>query len=91
MAIWTELARMAGGADALAEHAAAHIAADEPLHALHLIEIALSDDPRHEGSLRAQATVLEMLIEQTQGHTFDDLAYLEDALSQTRAKLNGER
>jgi alkyl sulfatase BDS1-like metallo-beta-lactamase superfamily hydrolase len=88
-AIWPELAALAGGPDALAEHASAHLAAGRPVHALHFVEIALSADPRHRATREAQVAALHELIERTRGETHDELAWLESELAQANAALEG--
>jgi alkyl sulfatase BDS1-like metallo-beta-lactamase superfamily hydrolase len=88
-AIWPELSELAGGPDALAEHAAAHAAAGRPVEALHFVEIALAADPSHHATREAQIAALEQLIEQTQGKTYDELAWLESELENARAAIAG--
>jgi len=83
-AIWPELAEAAGGPDALAGRAAAHVAGGRPEQALHLTEIALAADPGHAAATEARIAALEQLIERTGGDTFDDLSYLEAELAEAR-------
>jgi alkyl sulfatase BDS1-like metallo-beta-lactamase superfamily hydrolase len=59
-AIYSELAELAGGADAVAKRARAHADAERPLEALHFAEIALSADAKHKGALEAQRDALKL-------------------------------
>ena len=79
-AIWPELAELAGGPDALAERAAAHVAEGRPVEAMHFVEIALAAEPRDRAAREAQIAALEQLIERTGGKTYDELAWLEGEL-----------
>ena len=47
------LVELAGGADAVAGRAAELLAADDPVGAIHLAEVALSGEPRHGGAREA--------------------------------------
>jgi alkyl sulfatase BDS1-like metallo-beta-lactamase superfamily hydrolase len=89
-AIWRELAELAGGPDALAERAAAHVAAGRPVEAIHFTDIALSVDPRHREAREAQIAALEQLVERNRGTTYDDLAWLEGELALAHAALAPE-
>ena len=44
-AVWADLTELSGGSSALADRAAAHVAAGRPVEALHLTDIALASDP----------------------------------------------
>ncbi len=55
-----ELAALAG-VDALTERARAHLTAGRPLHALHLLEVALAGDPAYRGALEARRDALQAL------------------------------
>jgi glyoxylase-like metal-dependent hydrolase (beta-lactamase superfamily II) len=85
-AIWAELVELAGSPDVLAERAARHVKQGEPLHALHLTEIALSVDDRHLPSLEAHTAALELLLDQA-GNNFDELGYLESELDRYQTIL----
>lgn len=87
-AVWPELAELAGGPDVLAARAAAHVAANRPLEALHLTDIALSVDPAHRGAREAEIAALEVLIDQGQGRYYDEIGWLEGAIKRARAALD---
>ncbi|MAG31313.1 MAG: hypothetical protein CL908_10550 [Deltaproteobacteria bacterium] len=60
-AVQPELAALAG-VDAIAEKAAAHVAAGENLEALHLLEVSLAGDPSHRASLETRLEALANLL-----------------------------
>jgi alkyl sulfatase BDS1-like metallo-beta-lactamase superfamily hydrolase len=86
-AIWTELAELAGGPDVLAQRAAAHVAAGQPVEALHFVEIALAADPKHRGARQAQIGALEQLLDRTGGEPYDEVHWLETELALVEAVL----
>jgi alkyl sulfatase BDS1-like metallo-beta-lactamase superfamily hydrolase len=86
-AVATEVCELAGGPDVLAARAAAHVERDEPVEALHLIELALAVEPHHRGAREAQVAALETLIDRTGGETFDELAYLESEIAAAREAI----
>jgi alkyl sulfatase BDS1-like metallo-beta-lactamase superfamily hydrolase len=64
-AIYPELAGLAG-ADALVEHARDHTAAGRPVHALHLLEIALGPEANDRPALEARREALVQLLEKAE-------------------------
>ena len=62
-AIEPELAALAG-VDALVARAGAHVEADRPLEALHLLEVALAGDPGHPEALSVRRAALSNLLEE---------------------------
>ena len=58
--VYPELTELAG-ADALAERARAHVEAGRPVHALHLLDIALGGEPLHRPALEARREALQRL------------------------------
>lgn len=88
--IWPELIDMAGGPDAMAERAAAHVAAGEPLEALHFTDMVLAHHPNHVESLDAERGALELLQTRDSGYDFDITRFLEleiRRVSQLRREL----
>lgn len=83
-AIWGELAELAGGPSVLAARAAAHVAAGEPVEALHFTDIALSIDPDHREAREAQIAALEILLERTGGDPWDEIRWLEGEIERAR-------
>jgi alkyl sulfatase BDS1-like metallo-beta-lactamase superfamily hydrolase len=86
-AIWGELAEMAGGPDVLAGRAAGHVAADRPLEALHLIDIALSVDPAHRTTLQTKLEALQILLDRSGRENYSEVHWLESEMDAARAAL----
>ena len=86
-AIWSELAEMAGGSDALAARAQGKVEAGKPVEALHFTDIALSVDESHQAARRAELAALELLLERSQGRNFDEVGWLESAIETAREYL----
>jgi glyoxylase-like metal-dependent hydrolase (beta-lactamase superfamily II) len=82
-----ELCALAGGPEVIADAAAAHVAADRPLEALHLIEVALESDPRHRGLRETQIAALEILLERTGGENWSEVRWLETEIEWVREAL----
>lgn len=84
-----EIAALAGGADPLALRARAHLDAGEPVEALHLVEVALAVDPKHEAALRAQLDALRALRERAvaAGGNFQELGWLAYRIRATEQVL----
>ena len=60
--VYPDVAALAGS-DALAARAEEHLAADRPLEALHLSEIALAGEPEHLAATAARRKALERILE----------------------------
>jgi alkyl sulfatase BDS1-like metallo-beta-lactamase superfamily hydrolase len=63
--VYPEVVELAG-IDALVARANAHIEAGRPVHALHLLEIALGPDGSHAAALQARRAALEILLEEAE-------------------------
>ncbi|HWI11036.1 MAG TPA: MBL fold metallo-hydrolase [Burkholderiaceae bacterium] len=84
--VYAELAE-AAGCDALAERAAARLAADEPLHAIHLAEIALAGAPTHRPALQVYLDAHERMLAQSHPGNRWEHFWLQGEIDATRAKL----
>lgn len=77
-AVFAELSEIAGN-EKLVAHARAHVEAGRPLHALHLLEIAIGGDPSDRAALMARRDALEILLERARplnnGYELDWLQY----------------
>lgn len=60
--IYSELAQLAGG-DALIALASEHLGADEPVKALHMLEIALAGEPGNKQALAVRLQALQLLLQ----------------------------
>lgn len=87
-AINTDLAELAGGAAPLAGRAREHVAAGRPLEALHLLDIALTPEPRHRGALETKKAALEMLLASGGGTNLSETMWLRAELASLDAEMN---
>jgi len=85
-AVWGDLVELAGGAERIAERAAAYLPA-EPEKALHLIEIASEVEPGNKAVRKVEAKICEALIDATGGIPFDLLGWLEGRLAAAEAAV----
>lgn len=84
-----DLVELAGGADALAARAQAHVAAGRPLQAIHLTDIALGADPGNTASLEAKKAALGQLLAASGGSNLSETMWLRSEIAETEAKLAG--
>jgi len=85
-AVHADLAALAGIGPLLAR-AQARLAANEPLHALHLLDIALSAEPRHGDALAAKKNALEALLRQSGGQNLSETMWLKSEIAAVDALL----
>lgn len=89
-AVHAELAELAGG-DALVELSRTHVAAKRPLHALHLLEIALAAEPEHRAALSTRRAALQQLLQAAEplnnSYEMDWLRYRIRATDRTLARI----
>lgn len=86
-AVNADLAELAGGADALAERARAHIEAGRPLEALHLLEIALGAEPDSSVALKAKLIALDHMLVESGGRNLSETMWLKSEMAATEAAL----
>jgi len=86
-AVHAEVVEMAGGADAIAERAAAKVAEGRPVEALHLVDMALAADPDNAAALRVRLSALEELLERSGGINHYEVRWLEHRIGETRRQL----
>ena len=87
--VYPDLAGLAGGAGPLAERARERLEGGEPLHALHLVEVALAGEPSHRGALETRLAVLEALAAEVGSRNFQEAGWLRYRVGQARAALEG--
>ncbi|MDR3417273.1 MAG: MBL fold metallo-hydrolase [Nevskia sp.] len=80
-AVDTDLAELAGGAQALAGRARLKLDQGRPLEALHLIDIALGVEPAQPQALAAKKAALELLLQQSGGTNLSEVMWLKSELS----------
>ncbi|MDE2405266.1 MAG: MBL fold metallo-hydrolase [Sphingomonadales bacterium] len=82
-----DLVELAGGADRLAERAAARLAAGQPLEALHLVDIALGAEPANQASLRVKKGASEALLQASGGTNLSETMWLRAEIAACEAAL----
>lgn len=82
-----DLVELAGGVSPLAKRALQKLEADQPLEALHLLEVALDAEPSNPDALAAKKSVLGKLIEQSGGSNLSEVMWLKTELSNTESQL----
>jgi len=65
---------------ALADRAAAHVAAGRPLEALHLLDILSAAAPDHQAGRAAKRDALNLLLTRAAGQNFSEVMWLESEL-----------
>lgn len=80
-----DLVALAGGPGPVAAAADARLEADEPVHALHLAEVALRVDPRHLEALRVSIAAHHLLAARTTN--FWESAWIADQLKHLNQRL----
>ncbi len=87
--IYADLARLAGGAERLANEARRHLDAGEPEAALHWVEIGLAADANHAALLQARLNTLENLLERAykEGSNFSETGWLKSRIAKTQEAL----
>ena len=87
--VYTELAELAG-VEPLVALAASHVEAGQPLHALHLLEIAIGAEPANRGALETRRAALEQLREAAEllhnSYELDWLRYRIEATDRALAR-----
>jgi alkyl sulfatase BDS1-like metallo-beta-lactamase superfamily hydrolase len=92
--VHADLVALAGGADAVAARAAARVASGDPLHAIHLAEVALGVEPKHRPALDAYLAAHELLLARGGHENFWEAGWLRHQIATTRqtlADLDGVR
>jgi alkyl sulfatase BDS1-like metallo-beta-lactamase superfamily hydrolase len=87
--IWPEMVELAGGADRVIDRACRHLKAGRAVHALHLIEMAQAAEPDNPQAREAEIEALELLIDQGEGQSYDEMGWLESQLERAKAALQG--
>lgn len=86
--VYPEIVEAAGGADQIAERAAASIERAEPERALHLSEMALAASPGHRRALEVRLAALEMLLVRSGDVNHYEVEWLKHRIAATREELN---
>ena len=84
-----DLVELAGGVEVLAGRAQAHVDADRPLEALHLLDIALRVAPQCAAALHAKKTALQNLQRESGGENLSETMWLRAEIAAVEAALSG--
>jgi alkyl sulfatase BDS1-like metallo-beta-lactamase superfamily hydrolase len=82
--VYPDLVKLAGGPDKIAQ-LAMEKAPSAPVEALHLADVALGADARHQGALQAKLKALEVLRERCRNS--NERGWLEFSIKQTKDRL----
>jgi alkyl sulfatase BDS1-like metallo-beta-lactamase superfamily hydrolase len=82
-----DLVELAGGADRLVEKARAKLQADQPLEALHLIDIVLGAEPENRGALLAKKDASQILLERSGQSNLSETMWLRSEIAEVDQKL----
>jgi alkyl sulfatase BDS1-like metallo-beta-lactamase superfamily hydrolase len=85
--IWSDIVELAGGPAVLAARARRHLDRGRPLHALHLTDMALSQQPDDPDALRVRRDGLKDLLQASGGENFSEVRWLEQELRTTTDRL----
>lgn len=84
-AVYPDLVRLAGGADAVVRRARERLGQGQPVEALRLTDVALSADAGHKEALRTRMAALEALIAACRNT--NERGWLDHAAAEVRRKL----
>jgi len=84
-----DLAELSGGAAALAARARAYLGRDQPLPALHLLEVALGAEPSNRAALSAKKSALQALLTASGGTNLSEVMWLRSEIAAIEAALIG--
>lgn len=82
-----DLAELAGGADKLAERARARLGADQPLEALHLVDIALDVQADNASALAVKKDACQLLLERSGAQNLSETMWLRSEIAEAEQKL----
>lgn len=85
-----DLVELAGGATALVTRAQHKLNQDEPLQALHLLDIALGAEPGNIESLEIKKAALEHLLKSSGGANLSEVMWLKTEIDATDKAITGD-
>ena len=86
-ALWPELIELAGGVGVLTDRARTHVKEGRPLHALHLTDMVLAQEPHDPSALTLKQEALERLLASSGRENFSEVRWLEAEIRETKAAL----
>ncbi|NOT60270.1 MAG: MBL fold metallo-hydrolase, partial [Acidobacteria bacterium] len=87
-AIYADLAKLAGGANAIAKLAAEKLQQEKAVEALHLCEVALAAEANHQAAWQTKLKALEWLLAHCKNS--NERGWLDFSISQVKRKLNAK-
>ncbi len=88
--VYPDVVELAGGVDGLVTRARHHLDNDKPVHALHLIEMAVASNPKNPSVLKTQIDILNSLLNNSRStiNNFSEIAWLETEIAKAKGKLH---
>lgn len=86
-AVHADIADLAGGADALAARAQAHVDAGRPLEAIHLTDIALGAEPECRAALQAKKAAHQALLTASGASNLSETMWLKSEIADCARRL----
>lgn len=86
---YPELAELAGGAEPLMVKAQEQISSNQPVKALHYIEMVLASEPNHKSAYQLRLQALKQLLAQPyeNGSNFSETGWLKARISTTEKDI----
>lgn len=85
--VYRYLGILAGGPGPVVDAAQQLLEADEPVHALHLVEVALASDSDPLSALTVRLAALEQLLKESGGDNFFERMWLQSRIVATRERI----
>jgi alkyl sulfatase BDS1-like metallo-beta-lactamase superfamily hydrolase len=84
--VWSDVVNLVGGTSPLTNRAAAHVAGERPLQALHLTDIVLSHSPHDPDALAVKHQALEQLLAISGRENHSEVQWLEQEIKSATIK-----
>ena len=84
----TILVELAGGADAIAARAERYLADEQPLEALHLVQVALQAEPANPRALQVKIGAHQQLLQASGGENFSEVMWLKSEIAGAESLLD---
>jgi alkyl sulfatase BDS1-like metallo-beta-lactamase superfamily hydrolase len=82
-----DLAELGGGAAVFAARAREHLNKNQPLQAMHLLDVALGADPQNKDALSAKKDALQALLAASGGSNLSEVMWLRSEIAAVEAAL----
>jgi alkyl sulfatase BDS1-like metallo-beta-lactamase superfamily hydrolase len=84
--VWSDVVNLVGGTSPLTDRAAAHVAGERPLQALHLTDIVLAHSPHDPDALAVKHQALEQLLAISGRENHSEVQWLEQEIKSATIK-----